>query len=175
MPDGVVQLADLGATSGKNGPILQVVQTVKKDKSTIQSTTLTDIPSMSVTITPSSSSNKILIRYCLSVFTNGTYWSMRLLRGNDSTIFIGDQNSNATSQQRASFGSYMSSYVDGRSVTQEFLDSPSTTSATTYKLQLKNLSSESLYINQSKNDGDQTYIARAASSITVMELSLIHI
>ena len=76
---------------------------------------------MSVTITPSSSSNKILIRYCLSVFTNGTYWSMRLLRGSDSTIFIGDQNSSATSQSRGTFGSYMPSYVDGRNVTQELL------------------------------------------------------
>ena len=160
-----------GAPTGGGGGIIQVVQTVKKDRTTIQSATLTDITGMSVTITPTSTSSKVLIRYCLSVFTNNQYWSMRLLRGNDSTIFIGDQNSNATSQQRASFGSYMSSYVDGRSVTQEFLDSPSTTSATTYKLQLKNLSSASLYINQSKNDGDQTYIARTASSITVMEIS----
>ena len=133
LPDGIIQAADLA--SGVGGKILQVVQTVKKDKSTIQSTTLTDNPSMSVTITPSSSSNKILIRYCLSVFTNGTYWSMRLLRGSDSTIFIGDQNSSATSQSRGTFGSYMPSYVDGRNVTQELLDSPNTTSATTYKLQ----------------------------------------
>ena len=39
--------------SGVGGKILQVVQTVKKDKTTIQSTSLTDITGMSVTITPS--------------------------------------------------------------------------------------------------------------------------
>ena len=32
---------------------------------------------------------------------------MRLLRGSDSTIFIGDQNPSATSQSRGTFGSYM--------------------------------------------------------------------
>ena len=31
LPDGVVQIADLGATSGKNGPILQVVNTTVTD------------------------------------------------------------------------------------------------------------------------------------------------
>ena len=134
LPDGIIQAADLA--SGVGGKILQVIQTVKKDKTTIQSASLTDITGMSVTITPSSASNKVLIRYSLSVFTtsNGQYWAMRLVRGSDSTIFIGDQGSNSN-QTRSSFGSYMSSYVDGRNITQELLDSPNTTSATTYKLQ----------------------------------------
>ncbi len=159
--------------NGGVGKILQVVQTVKKDKSTIQSTTLTDIPSMSVTITPSSASNKILIRYCLSVFTNGTYWSMRLLRGSDSTIFIGDQNPSATSQSRSSFGSYMPSYVDGRNVTQEFLDSPNTTSATTYKLQAHGPYSSTyiIGINNSPTLDNYTYMDMCVSTITAMEVA----
>ena len=49
------------------GKILQVVQTVKTSKQTIQSTSLTDIAGMSVTITPSSSSNKVLIKYSLFI------------------------------------------------------------------------------------------------------------
>ena len=86
-----------GAPTGGGGGIIQVVQTVKRDRSTIQSTTLTDISGMSVTITPKFSSSKVLVRYCLSVFTNNQYWSMRLVRGSDSTIFIGDENASATS------------------------------------------------------------------------------
>ena len=73
---------------GDTGKILQVVQTVKKDRTTIQSASLTDITGMSVTITPSSASNKVLIRYCLSVFTNNQYWSMRLLRGSSDDILL---------------------------------------------------------------------------------------
>ena len=162
-----------GAPTGGGGGIIQVVQTVKKDRTTIQSATLTDITGMSVTITPTSTSSKVLIRYCLSVFTNNQYWSMRLVRGSDSTIFIGDENSNATSQQRGSFGSYMSSYVDGRSVTQEFLDSPSTTSATTYKLQAHTPYSASyiIGINNSPTQDNYTYMNMCVSTITAMEIS----
>ena len=56
-------------------------------------------------------------------------------RGSGGTIFIGDQNSSATSQSRSTFGSYMPSYVDWEDVTQGYSGSPNTTSATTYKLQ----------------------------------------
>jgi len=171
LPDGIIQTADLA--SGVGGKILQVIQTVKKDKTTIQSTSLTDITGMSVTITPSSSSNKVLIRYSLSVFTNNQYWAMRLLRGSDSTIFIGDQNPSATSQTRGSFGSYMSSYVDGRTVVQELLDSPNTTSATTYKLQAHTPYSSSyiIGINTSPTQDNYTYMTNCVSTITAMEVA----
>ena len=161
------------ATTANAGKILQVIQTVKKDRTTIQSTTLVDIAGMSVTITPSSSSNKVLIRYCVSAYTNNQYWAMRLLRGSDSTIFIGDQNPSATSQNRGSFGSYMSSYVDGRSVTQELLDSPNTTSATTYKLQAHSPYSSSyiIGINSSPTLDNYTYMTNCVSTITAMEVA----
>ena len=74
----VLTLPDTGNLTLNGGKILQVVQTVKKDKTTIQSTSLVDIAGMSVTITPSSASNKVLIRYCVSAFTNNQYWAMRL-------------------------------------------------------------------------------------------------
>tara|TARA_B100001778_G_scaffold87435_1_gene71086 strand:+ start:266 stop:838 length:573 start_codon:yes stop_codon:yes gene_type:complete len=171
LPDGIIQAADLA--TGVGGKILQVIQTVKKDKTTIQSTSLVDIAGMSVTITPSSASNKVLIRYCVSAFTNNQYWAMRLLRGSDSTIFIGDQNASATSQTRGSFGSYMSSYVDGRSVTQELLDSPNTTSATTYKLQAHSPYSSSyiIGINSSPTNDNYTYMTNCVSTITAMEVA----
>ena len=181
LPDGIVDadmLASNAVTAGKlssgvGGKILQVVQTVKKDKTTIQSTSLTDITGMSVTITPSSSSNKVLIRYSLSIFTNNQYWAMRLLRGSDSTIFIGDQNPSATSQTRGSFGSYMPSYVDGRTVVQELLDSPNTTSATTYKLQAHTPYSSSyiIGINTSPTQDNYTYMTNCVSTITAMEVA----
>tara|TARA_B100000123_G_scaffold58563_1_gene40787 strand:+ start:294 stop:905 length:612 start_codon:yes stop_codon:yes gene_type:complete len=161
------------ATTATAGKILQVVQTVKKDKQTIQSTSLVDIAGMSVTITPSSASNKVLIRYCLSVFTGGQYWSMRLLRGSDSTIFIGDQNPSATNQSRGSFGSYMPSYVMGVNVTQELLDSPNTTSATTYKLQAYTPYSGTyiIGINTSPTQDNYSYMTNCVSTITAMEVA----
>ena len=162
------------ATTTTAGKILQVVQTVKTSRQTIQSQTLTDITGLSVTITPSSSSNKVLISYSIIAYMNAAqYWNMRLLRGSDSTIFIGDQNASATSQSRGSFGSYTTSYVDGRIVAQEFLDSPNTTSATTYKLQAHTPYSATyiIGINTSPTNDNYSYMTNCVSSITAMEVA----
>ena len=51
------------ATTANAGKILQVIQAVKKNRQTINSTTLVDITGMSVSITPSSASNKVLVNY----------------------------------------------------------------------------------------------------------------
>ena len=59
LPDGIIQSADLA--SGVGGKTLQVVSTHKSDTFTHSTTTFTDITGMSATITPSSSSSKILI------------------------------------------------------------------------------------------------------------------
>ena len=162
------------ATTTTAGKILQVVQTVKTSRQTIQSQTLTDITGLSVTITPSSSSNKVLISYSIIAYMNAAqYWNMRLVRGSDSTIFIGDTNASATSQSRGSFGSYTTSYVDGRIVAQEFLDSPNTTSATTYKLQAHTpyASSYIIGINTSPTQDNYTYMSNCVSTITAMEVA----
>ena len=161
------------ATGFGGGKILQVKQAVKSDRQTIQSQTLVDITGMSVSITPSSTSSKILVDYSLVVFANVQYYTMRLLRNSDSTIFIGDTNPNATSQSRGAFGTYQASYVNAMTVAQKFLDSPNTTSATTYKLQAHcpYASSYIIGINSAVNQDNYTYMTNCVSSITVMEVA----
>ena len=116
--NGSITADDLA--TGVGGKILQVKQTVKTDRTTIQSPSIVDISGMSVTITPSSTSSKILVNYSLMVFSNAIYYTMRLLRDSDSTIFIGDTNSYNTNQTRGSFGSYQSSYVTAETVVHLF-------------------------------------------------------
>tara|TARA_B000000565_G_scaffold224702_1_gene180355 strand:- start:386 stop:958 length:573 start_codon:yes stop_codon:yes gene_type:complete len=159
--------------NGGAGKILQVKQAVKSDRQTIQSQTLVDITGMSVSITPSSTSSKILVDYSLVVFANVQYYTMRLLRNSDSTIFIGAENPNATSQSRGAFGTYQASYVNAMTVAQKFLDSPNTTSATTYKLQAHCPYSSSyiIAINSAVNQDNYTYMTNCVSSITVMEVA----
>ena len=161
------------ATTATAGKILQVKQAVKSDRQTIQSQTLVDITGMSVSITPSSTSSKILVDYSLVVFANVQYYTMRLLRNSDSTIFIGAENPNATSQSRGAFGTYQASYVNAMTVAQKFLDSPNTTSATTYKLQAHCPYSSSyiIAINSAVNQDNYTYMTNCVSSITVMEVA----
>ena len=161
------------ATTTTAGKILQVKQAVKSGKQTIQSQTLVDITGMSVSITPSSTSSKILVDYSLVVFANGVYYTMRLVRNSDSTIFIGDQNPSATSQSRGAFGTYQASYVNAMTVAQSFLDSPNTTSATTYKLQAHcpYSSSYTIGINTSPVQDNYTYMTNCVSTITAMEIA----
>ena len=161
------------ATTANAGKILQVIQTVKKNRQTINSTTLVDITGMSVSITPSSASNKVLVNYSLVVFSNAVYYALRLLRDSDSTIFIGDENPSATSQNRASFGSYDSSYVIADTIAQSFLDSPNTTSATTYKLQAYSpySSAYTIGINSGVALDNYTYMYNCVSTITAMEVA----
>jgi len=163
------------ATTATAGKILQVVQTVKRSKQTIQSQTLTDITGLSVTITPSSSSNKILINYSVMIYggSGGAYYTVRIVRGSDNTIFIGDENSSATNQSRGTFGHLLSSYARAESVNINFLDSPNTTSATTYKLQghTPYSSSYSIGINSSPLNDNYSYMTNGVSSITAMEVA----
>ena len=161
------------ATTANAGKILQVIQTVKKNRQTINSTTLVDITGMSVSITPSSASNKVLVNYSLVVFSNAVYYALRLLRDSDSTIFIGDENPSATSQNRASFGSYDSSYVIADTIAQSFLDSPNTTSAITYKLQAYSpySSAYTIGINGGVVLDNYSYMNNCVSTITAMEVA----
>ena len=161
------------ATTATAGKILQVIQTVKKNRQTINSTTLVDITGMSVSITPSSASNKVLVNYSLVVFSNAVYYALRLLRDSDSTIFIGDENPSATSQNRASFGRYDSSYVIADTIAQSFLDSPNTTSAITYKLQAYSpySSAYTIGINSGVVLDNYSYMNNCVSTITAMEVA----
>ena len=169
----VLTLPDTGNLTLNGGKILQVVQTVKKDRFTAQSQTPTDITGLSVSITPSSASSKILVHSSVYVNGNAIYYAMRLARDSDNTIFIGDQNSSATSQTRATFGGYMASTMDTQTIVTSFLDSPNTTSATTYKMQVYSpyASSYVVGINSTVALDNYSYITNGTSSITAMEVA----
>ena len=89
----------LPATSGTiittgnipTGSVLQVMQTVKSDTYSTTSSTFNDVTGLSVSITPSSSSNKILVFVDAALgVTNAAYGAqLRLLR-NSTAIYIGD-------------------------------------------------------------------------------------
>ena len=51
-----------------------------------------------------------------------------------------------------------------------FLDTPATTSAINYKVQMR-VTGSTHYLNQSNTDTDATYEARTTSSITVYEIA----
>ena len=160
LTSGTIPTARISALpAGVGGKVLQVVQTVKLDifSTTNNYSNFTDITGFSVAITPSSSSNKILIVAQISGSVTGTTQFFNLLRGS-TTIF------------QPSSGSFKSTVAaDGMNtphVTISFLDSPSTTSATTYKVQTA-AQGGTCYVNRRNDSDTHTF----TSSITAMEVS----
>ena len=151
------------------GKILQVVQDVKTDTFSTSSQAFVDVTGLSVSITPSSASNKILVMVSLALGNNGTHSDARLMR--DSTaIAIGDASSNRT---RSTFHLSSVSNTDIPTPSMTWLDSPATTSAVTYKMQVAVPYSSSyvIYVNRGADDSDAGYAGRLVSTITVMEVA----
>ena len=155
--------------SGAKEKILQVVSTAKTDTFTSTSTTFIDITGLSVTITPQSATNKVLVFAQVTgsedVGTGPGY--IQLVRGS-TAIDIGDA---AGTRVRASAALSTPYATEPGIFGLVFLDSPATTSATTYKIQGRQATAGTFFINRSDTDSDSVLFMRGASTITVMEIS----
>jgi len=159
-------------TSG-NGIIIpghgvQVVQTQKTDTFTTTSTSFVDVPGLSVTITPKSSSSKILILGSLSGNGQHNTWGLmpRLLRGSTAiNVATGQGNRiQAMAMMEVAGGAFAT-------VPIAFLDSPATTSATTYKIQVRVNSANTSHIGRGITDSDNTTYARSTQTLIAMEIA----
>ena len=167
LPDGSVTAADIetsldltGKTvtlpSGTGGKILQVVQTIKTNIFTTTSSSFVDVPGLSASITPSSSSNKILCVVNIGVGTSsgGADNKVQVLRG--STEIVPND---------------VLVRTDSTSICQNWnisvLDSPATTSSTTYKVQILSESTFTVKVNSRDYEADLDGI----STITLMEVA----
>ena len=150
--------------------IIQVVQTFKSNTFTSTSTSYVDITDLSVTITPTSSSNKILIMSVVNgsgVSAQGSL-SLQLLRG-ATVIGSGD----TAGSRSAGYVEIDASTGSNHPSTGIYLDSPATTSATTYKIQAKMVAGSGTWaINRSPTDTDNVAYQRTSSTITVMEVKV---
>jgi len=156
-----------GSSLTGTGKVLQVVSTTKTDTFSSSSSTWTDVTGLSVTITPAATSSKVRIAASISGtgLHNAVQSQLRLVR--DSTaINIGDA---AGSRTQATFGQYAGAPDGSDTSAVDFIDSPSTTSATVYKIQMR-LNSSTGYINRSSTDSDTSAYYRTTSTITVMEI-----
>jgi hypothetical protein len=165
----ITKLVSDSLGAGVGGKVLQVIQSVKTDTFTSTSTSFTDITGLSVSITPTSTSNKILVMVHLMGHgqSGANHGLFRLLR--DSTvIYAGD-----TAGNRAScFGDSITADVNGAEANVAiYLDSPSTTSSITYKIQGVT-EAGTFYVNRTPNDGDTIARGRTASSILVQEITV---
>jgi len=164
----VLTAAEMNALRGAFR-IQQVVSTTKTDTFTTTAASFTDVTGLSVSITPSATSSKILVVCMIGASGAPGTASAKIQLVRDSTaIAIGDS---ASSRTRATQGSLHSGANTPDSVAIVFLDSPNTTSATTYKIQGFTASGQFFGVNRGETDTDAVGTVRSASTITVMEVS----
>ena len=172
LPSGINNTSLSSVTSlpaGVGGKVLQVVQGVKTDTSSITGTTPASL-GLSVNITPTSTSNKILITaMCNLSSTSGTKAGIKLYRNSTSIIdgVLDAPRVNATAQFKSE------STEENECVIIHYLDSPSTTSSTTYTIYGSNRSGGGLiYMNRTEADANASGSIRSASVITATEIQL---
>lgn len=153
------------------GTIKQVVSTTKIDAFSTTSSSFVDVTGLSVLITPSSATSKILVSGHIamnqrSVNTIGTFQLVR----NSTPIAIGTP----VGSRPAATGSYRpgdsNSNLGSTQMAFEFLDSPSATSPTTYKIQVRR-NTGTLGVNTMADDVDDISVYRLVSTITAMEVA----
>ena len=159
-----------GLPSGSAGGVIQVKSVTKTDPFTTASTSYVDVTGISVTITPTRSDSKIFVLLTSCGNTNGSKGYGRLMR--DSTaIAVGDADGSTV---QATFDMNNAGASNrGASYVGQILDSPATTSATTYKLQVRHENgSGNININRINSTDDSAVAGRYSSTITLMEFSV---
>ena len=148
------------------GRIAQVVSVLMTASFTTASTSLVDITGLTVSITPTLNTSTVLVFWSASGtssdVTNSGNNGVQLVRGSTSiAVSTAGSSSQLTGvlTQRLVPSSEMITNVAG-----SFLDSPATTSATTYKLQAR-CGGGTLYINRSTGGAHGV-----VSTLTVMEV-----
>ena len=160
----ILKVDEIQDISGKKilqntGGVLQVVSTTKKDTYSQTATSYTEVTGLTATITPTSSSSKILVMVgVLAGYDDGGTVTRRA----GFSIFRGSTNLIVPTS------AYCSTNIGF-----SFLDSPATTSATTYSVRAKNNggSGSVLYVNRGQDDDDSTITIRGNSTITLFEIS----
>ena len=167
----VLTTAGVPSSAMPAGSVLQVVSTEKSDQFTTTSTTFVDITGMSATITPTSSSSKILIIFSVGLVGNSTagqFVYLKVNRDPSGLVSIGDQ---ASARARVSAGNGGTQPYSNSSLTITNLDSPSTTSAVTYNIQIRSQSTGTAKFNSRGDDADSSAYGRSSASLTLMEIA----
>lgn len=143
------------AVQASSGKVLQVVNVIYATLASSATSTYVDT-GLSASITPSSSSSKILVlvdQGGCGKQTNNTRIKLQLLRGSTSIQVID-----------AGIGAFTNSTTTNfiGSMSIAYSDSPATTSSTTYKTQ---------FASNDNNSGVFVQTDGAASSITLMEIA----
>jgi hypothetical protein len=159
--------------------VMQVVQAVKTDTFSGSSSDAWIDTAFSATLTPKDANSRILIQ--MTLMAASSYWELagkfqrQIGAGSWVDVGTGNRGAQTNANQAAGFthSHYMNSYYSfWYPCSYTFLDTPKTTSAVTYKLFLQPHSTNTVYINRTKDDNNSAdYHGCPISTITLMEIS----
>jgi hypothetical protein len=141
------------------GSVIQVVQNVIPAASYITTTGTNIQTQLTASITPTSSSSKILVLMNYMVGTASTVNSMvtaRLYRDASSIFYLGQISGNVVSDRAVT------------NVSHSYLDSPNTTTSTTYTLHVTSVDGATIYIGAW---GSNPAAWNSSTFVTLMEIA----
>ena len=158
--------------AGVGGKVLQVVSTTKTDawSASVAGNAEVEVTGLSLSITPSSTSNKIFLLANISSVSD-TAWQYFNIKRDSTQIGIGDQH--GSNRQRRATGGFRGTTIDGIMATScSVLDTPSSTSALDYQVVFGNGagSTTTHYVNQNTSS-DIASRASFVSTITAYEIA----
>jgi len=150
--------------AGANG-VVNIAQAYTTSSGSYSSGAWRDISGLSVSITPASSSSKVLISFTVSIGGGFSMASCRVIRDSTTLPY-------ATTADQGTGGMVSANSPDQSrgtgSMTFTYLDSPATTSATTYKLQVR--ATGNFFIN--RGTYTNSYATPGMSNIIVQEVNV---
>ena len=154
------------------GHIIQVIGITDNTDTSYNVSSATQLGNLSIAITPKATSSKILLIASLNLGTyDERYWNVGFFRGS-TALGVSDQGTG--SQTNAAFSTNNGEWTHSRHHTMvthiHHLDSPSTTSATTYSVKVSRYTSSNIYYNRPQYGTDAGYDIRSQSNFTVMEV-----
>ena len=155
---------------GTNRYVVQVVNQTTGTAVNVSSSTPT-ATGLSLSITPSSANNKILVIYSFCFGISGQHGGFRLMR--DSTPIGNGAGAGNRVPCLAYFYGYNHNEYDMERYGGNYLDSPGDTNAHTYKIQMATPHTpcnNHIMFNYLYNDTNANHTGRGSSTITVMEV-----
>ena len=158
-----------GLTGVSAGKILQVVSTTKTNRFTTTSTSFINATDFAATITPSSTLSKILVIASTTGASNNADEPVHInLTRDGSSIYLGDAVNSAV---RGSSNLVTPANTKAQSMSINYLDSPTTTSAVTYQIQIRSQAGAIVAIGGCVSTSTANVSSAAPSTITLMEVA----
>ena len=173
--DNVGRASGLVKAAGGGGKILQVIDNPITAQYSSSSARFVSIGTPVFTITPSATSSKIFLM-CNLCGGTGNWMMLKFMRdiGGGGYEDIGLPDTATGNQSNAHFQGLgmWGNRSDALSVSWNYIDSPSTTSAVNYQLWGLSHNPDTIYINRSTLNEDYAQIGGTTSSVTLMEIGV---